>query len=370
MADDFSAILVPGDDVPMLEFRDRLIETTLFKPDQTTFEGSSAIGTTLDDLAHATGIEGRYNFAAGILALDGITNQWANTGVGYGACRFASEGEHPEGGGVFGNTAVGYLAMSVLVDAFDNSALGALALQNLRNGNDNTAVGIKSLTAFRDGDDNTSCGYGGFENLDSDAVGSGASSGNCGLGAQHGRFLSDATTPLTRAQNSIYIGNQAFAGPTNNPENEIVIGAGAVGMGSNTAVFGKDLTDVYFAAAELHATGGVNSNDGPITGGSISTHGSAGELVVRTRNTGADWQLYNNAGQLRFYDGGGDKITITSTTLTTSLDIEADSVRIVTSAPPATAGAAGLAGQIAWDAGFIYVCVATNTWKRVAIATW
>lgn len=37
---------------------------------------------------------------------------------------------------------------------------------------------------------------------------------------------------------------------------------------------------------------------------------------------------------------------------------------------PASAAASGAAGDIAWDSGFIYVCTATNTWKRVAIATW
>src|SRR5436190_265823 len=37
---------------------------------------------------------------------------------------------------------------------------------------------------------------------------------------------------------------------------------------------------------------------------------------------------------------------------------------------PASAGAAGTAGTITWDASFIYVCTATNTWKRVAISTW
>jgi len=37
---------------------------------------------------------------------------------------------------------------------------------------------------------------------------------------------------------------------------------------------------------------------------------------------------------------------------------------------PASASAAGTAGEIAWDADYIYVAVATNTWKRVAIATW
>lgn len=37
---------------------------------------------------------------------------------------------------------------------------------------------------------------------------------------------------------------------------------------------------------------------------------------------------------------------------------------------PASAGATGTAGQIKIDADYIYICTATNTWKRVAIATW
>jgi hypothetical protein len=52
------------------------------------------------------------------------------------------------------------------------------------------------------------------------------------------------------------------------------------------------------------------------------------------------------------------------------LHIGGDVLRIGTSRTPASAGAAGNAGEIAWDSGFLYVCTATNTWKRVAIATW
>lgn len=37
---------------------------------------------------------------------------------------------------------------------------------------------------------------------------------------------------------------------------------------------------------------------------------------------------------------------------------------------PASAAATGKAGSIVWDANFIYICTATNTWKRVAIASW
>ena len=37
---------------------------------------------------------------------------------------------------------------------------------------------------------------------------------------------------------------------------------------------------------------------------------------------------------------------------------------------PASATSTGTAGQIRWDANYIYVCTATNTWKRVATSTW
>ena len=37
---------------------------------------------------------------------------------------------------------------------------------------------------------------------------------------------------------------------------------------------------------------------------------------------------------------------------------------------PALSTSVGKAGDIAWDASYIYVCVSTDTWKRVAISTW
>ena len=39
-------------------------------------------------------------------------------------------------------------------------------------------------------------------------------------------------------------------------------------------------------------------------------------------------------------------------------------------AAPVSASATGVVGQIALDANYIYVCVNTNTWKRVALTTW
>lgn len=37
---------------------------------------------------------------------------------------------------------------------------------------------------------------------------------------------------------------------------------------------------------------------------------------------------------------------------------------------PSSASDTGTTGDIAWDANYIYICTATNTWKRVAISTW
>ena len=52
------------------------------------------------------------------------------------------------------------------------------------------------------------------------------------------------------------------------------------------------------------------------------------------------------------------------------LQVNGDRVRIATAKTPASASATGTTGEICWDANYIYVCTATNTWKRTAIATW
>ena len=55
---------------------------------------------------------------------------------------------------------------------------------------------------------------------------------------------------------------------------------------------------------------------------------------------------------------------------TTLLDVNADTVRVRTARTPASATATGATGEICWDANYIYVCTATNTWRRTAISSW
>lgn len=40
----------------------------------------------------------------------------------------------------------------------------------------------------------------------------------------------------------------------------------------------------------------------------------------------------------------------------------------VSTSAPASSAATGTAGQIATDSNFLYVCIGTNSWKRIALS--
>ena len=69
-------------------------------------------------------------------------------------------------------------------------------------------------------------------------------------------------------------------------------------------------------------------------------------------------------------DLNGSKWGFNNTSPTQVVDINDDSIRVRTAKTPASASDTGTQGQIAWDANYMYVCTATDTWKRVALATW
>lgn len=52
------------------------------------------------------------------------------------------------------------------------------------------------------------------------------------------------------------------------------------------------------------------------------------------------------------------------------IDLNGSTIRQRTARTPASAGAAGNQGEQCWDANYLYVCIATNTWRRVAHTTW
>ena len=72
-----------------------------------------------------------------------------------------------------------------------------------------------------------------------------------------------------------------------------------------------------------------------------------------------------NSKPLEITVGGNSKFSVSKAgglTLASKLNFP--------SQPPASASATGTTGDIAWDMNYIYVCVATDTWKRAALGTW
>jgi hypothetical protein len=65
--------------------------------------------------------------------------------------------------------------------------------------------------------------------------------------------------------------------------------------------------------------------------------------------------------------------TITTGKLDAAVDAAfaaAEHTHPVSTDVPLSASATGVAGSLAMDSDYLYVCVATDTWKRATLATW
>lgn len=127
------------------------------------------------------------------------------------------------------------------------------------------------------------------------------------------------------------------------------------------------LLDLAGITARAIAGGDVILRAGTATGPSIMPFGDPDTGVFFP---GADIVAMATAGLERLRVGANGYVGIGTTTPTGLLDVNADKARIRTAKTPASASAAGNAGEICWDASYIYVCTATNTWCRAALTTW
>ncbi len=91
-----------------------------------------------------------------------------------------------------------------------------------------------------------------------------------------------------------------------------------------------------------------------------------------TDSTGTSAIEFRTNAQNRMYiDSSGRLLVGTSSDSGGALlQVNGDRIRVATAKTPASATATGTAGEICWDADYIYVCTATNTWKRAALSTW
>lgn len=151
---------------------------------------------------------------------------------------------------------------------------------------------------------------------------------------------------------------------------------GAVSIGPG----GMGVTNWYGLTPQLLVSG--NQNAETIVGINNAIVGTNSSMTIRmiggTANSYSISGLYDGNGSPIYRDNLGSGVLYRDWWLNGSQFMKLDNsgllsiqaLRVTAAATPASASAQGTAGQIAWDSGFIYVCVATNTWKRTALTTW
>jgi len=88
------------------------------------------------------------------------------------------------------------------------------------------------------------------------------------------------------------------------------------------------------------------------------------DFSLKVSDDGSGWT------QALHISGADGRIGLGTSAPSNLLDINSDTIRIRTDQTPASASASGQKGQICWDSGFVYVCTATDTWKRAALSSW
>jgi hypothetical protein len=184
-------------------------------------------------------------------------------------------------------------------------------------------------------------------------------------GYLYGIRLSDNSTA------TLALGLQTPTGTTSSfIHSNIALGFGTVG----TAALNINTSQQVQVLASTASTG--------TSSGALVVSGGVG--VAKSINAGEGGSTHNFTGG----DGGSGStiFTIKDYAGTTKVNVDgiggvgigaslvlsgsSNVLRIVNSQTPASASATGAVGTIAWDTSYIYVCTATNTWKRAAISTW
>lgn len=204
---------------------------------------------------------------------------------------------------------------------------------SISSGSYNTALGYQALNGCSTGSDNLAIGRLAL-------AGNGTSSVNLAIG--------NATLyQHTTGSSNVAIGGEACRDGTT--RNSVV----AIGYQAGYNTLGTGVTYIGRAAGYTDGT--------TATTASLTNATAIGYYAQVTQNNSV---ILGGTGSYAADVGIG------VTAPTAKLDIAADKIRLRTAKTPATAGDTGNAGDICWDASYIYICTAASTWKRAAIATW
>jgi hypothetical protein len=115
------------------------------------------------------------------------------------------------------------------------------------------------------------------------------------------------------------------------------------------------------------------TNDNGTTKEGLRLDGAVPEVVVnQTAESLINFRVESKNNTHMLYVTGSNQVGVgvSDPAIGVTLDISGSAMRLRNSSTPANAGSVGVQGEIRWDANYIYVCIATDTWKRVAIGTW
>jgi len=156
--------------------------------------------------------------------------------------------------------------------------------------------------------------------------------------------------------------------------------SGNVGVGAAPGT-GKKLEVSTASSADGIALSRAGSNrvlltsDGLIAWGATANQGTltwdTNQAIIRAAASNSlVFAANNSAEHVRIDTSGRLLVGGSADSGGALLQVFGDRIRIGTAKTPASATATGTTGEIAWDANYIYVCTATDTWKRTAMSTW
>ena len=245
---------------------------------------------------------GQYNEADGSRSLISNTTGIGNTAIGFEALYTSTSTSYQTATGYaalyhstgLDNEGDGFEALYTNSTGAQNTANGYAALSLLTTGTYNTAEGFDALTAETTAGSNTAIGG---DALMYDVTGT----GNTAVGLSAGRFSSNGVLTNTDPTNSVDIGYAAYP-LTATDTNEIVIGANAIGLGSNTAVIGSST----ITTTELMGNVGIGTAS---PGYNLTVNGTSSALAY----------CINGANCITSWPSGGGSGTVTGITAGTGL---------------------------------------------------
>ena len=295
--------------------------------------GNFTIGATAIDSQM-----GSYNIALGTNSLHQATKSMFNIAIGMGTLGSATESHY--------SVAIGFEALKSATTGSGNYAIGYQSMYNLTTGFYNAAYGTFSLYSNVTAEENVSLGYkslynntGGFNT----AVGARASyyqttgTHNVAVGNQAAYYLSTglrnvaigatAGNKTSTGSNASIINDSIFIGYDSRPlgnsqTNQIVIGNGAIGNGSNTVQIGDtSITKVYTSGKIAHSAATLDSESATLGQVKTEINTNAPKVVTGITVSTSGWTLVSG-----FYEKSISDASITANSIVDVVIDKADTL--------------------------------------------